>query len=89
MSAPASRSSASTTGRSRRPPERLKYASGLFNTMRNLGGAVGIAICGAILSFNDGGLQLGRGKSLVHLLRASSWPQFSISARPGPSLLKR
>jgi DHA2 family multidrug resistance protein len=25
------------------PPERLKYASGLFNMMRNLGGAVGIA----------------------------------------------
>jgi DHA2 family multidrug resistance protein len=32
------------------PPDRLKYASGLFNTMRNLGGAVGIAICGAILN---------------------------------------
>jgi len=30
--------------------ERLKYASGLFNMMRNLGGAVGIAICGAILN---------------------------------------
>jgi DHA2 family multidrug resistance protein len=32
------------------PPERLKYASGLFNMMRNLGGAVGIAISGAILN---------------------------------------
>jgi DHA2 family multidrug resistance protein len=32
------------------PPERLKYASGLFNMMRNLGGAVGIALCGAILN---------------------------------------
>ncbi len=32
------------------PPARLKYASGLFNMMRNLGGAVGIAICGAILN---------------------------------------
>src|ERR1700719_4865508 len=32
------------------PPERLKYASGLFNMMRNLGGAVGIAVCGAILN---------------------------------------
>lgn len=31
------------------PPERLKYASGLFNMMRNLGGAVGIAAAGAIL----------------------------------------
>src|SRR6267378_5246581 len=32
------------------PPEQLKYASGLFNMMRNLGGAVGIAVCGAILN---------------------------------------
>src|SRR6202035_5272679 len=31
-------------------PERLKYASGLFNMMRNLGGAVGIAACSAILN---------------------------------------
>ncbi|MGB7098659.1 MAG: EmrB/QacA family drug resistance transporter, partial [Xanthobacteraceae bacterium] len=32
------------------PPDRLKYASGLFNMMRNLGGAVGIAVCGAIIN---------------------------------------
>jgi MFS transporter, DHA2 family, multidrug resistance protein len=32
------------------PPERLQYASGLFNMMRNLGGAVGIAVCGAIIN---------------------------------------
>ncbi|MGH6969233.1 MAG: DHA2 family efflux MFS transporter permease subunit [Stellaceae bacterium] len=32
------------------PPARLKYASGLFNMMRNLGGAVGIAAGGAILN---------------------------------------
>jgi DHA2 family multidrug resistance protein len=31
-------------------PARLKYASGLFNMMRNLGGAVGIAVSGAILN---------------------------------------
>jgi DHA2 family multidrug resistance protein len=31
-------------------PARLKYASGLFNMMRNLGGAVGIAVCGAMLN---------------------------------------
>ena len=31
-------------------PSRLKYASGLFNMMRNLGGAVGIAVCGAVLN---------------------------------------
>ncbi|HXC27867.1 MAG TPA: DHA2 family efflux MFS transporter permease subunit [Stellaceae bacterium] len=41
------------------PMARLKYASGLFNMMRNMGGAVGIAACGAILNirtnehFND------------------------------------
>ena len=32
------------------PPPRLKLASGLFNLMRNLGGAIGIAICGTILN---------------------------------------
>jgi len=32
------------------PSDRLKYASGLFNMMRNLGGAVGIALCGAIIN---------------------------------------
>jgi hypothetical protein len=32
-----------TLGLGSLPPERLKYASGLFNMMRNLGGAVGIA----------------------------------------------
>jgi DHA2 family multidrug resistance protein len=31
-------------------PERLRPASGLFNLMRNLGGAIGIAACGTILN---------------------------------------
>jgi DHA2 family multidrug resistance protein len=31
------------------PPERLKAASGLYNLMRNLGGAVGIAVIGILL----------------------------------------
>jgi MFS transporter, DHA2 family, multidrug resistance protein len=31
-------------------PERLKLASGLFNLMRNLGGAMGIAACATILN---------------------------------------
>lgn len=31
-------------------PNRLKAASGLFNLMRNLGGAIGIAACGTILN---------------------------------------
>lgn len=32
------------------PPARLKLASGLFNLMRNLGGAIGIALCGTMLN---------------------------------------
>ena len=32
------------------PPDRLKLASGLFNLMRNLGGAIGIAACATILN---------------------------------------
>ncbi|HTZ71715.1 MAG TPA: DHA2 family efflux MFS transporter permease subunit, partial [Acetobacteraceae bacterium] len=32
------------------PPARLKLASGLFNLMRNLGGAIGIAVCGTLLN---------------------------------------
>ena len=32
------------------PPSRLKLASGLFNLMRNLGGAIGIAVCGTLLN---------------------------------------
>lgn len=32
------------------PPARLKLASGLFNLMRNLGGAIGIAACATILN---------------------------------------
>jgi DHA2 family multidrug resistance protein len=32
------------------PPARLKLASGLFNLMRNLGGAIGIALCATVLN---------------------------------------
>jgi len=32
------------------PPQQLKSASGLFNLMRNLGGAIGIAACGTVLN---------------------------------------
>jgi DHA2 family multidrug resistance protein len=39
-----------TLGLGSLPPERLKYASGLFNMMRNLGGAVGIATSAAIIN---------------------------------------
>ncbi|WPO97829.1 DHA2 family efflux MFS transporter permease subunit [Pseudomonas sp. HR96] len=40
-------------------PQRLKLASGLFNLMRNLGGAIGIAACATVL--ND--------RSNLHFLR--------------------
>ncbi len=39
-----------TLGLGTLPPARQKYASGLFNMMRNLGGAVGIAVSGAVLN---------------------------------------
>jgi DHA2 family multidrug resistance protein len=39
-----------TLGLGSLPPERLKYASGLFDMMRNLGGAIGIAVCAMILN---------------------------------------
>ncbi len=39
-----------TLGLGSLPSARLKYASGLFNMMRNFGGAVGIAVCGAVLN---------------------------------------
>jgi DHA2 family multidrug resistance protein len=32
------------------PPDRLKSANGLYSLMRSLGGAVGIAVCGAMLN---------------------------------------
>ncbi len=51
-----------TLGLGSLPPERLKYASGLFNMMRNLGGAVGIAVSGAVL--ND--------RTNFHFLRLAS-----------------
>jgi MFS transporter, DHA2 family, multidrug resistance protein len=53
------------------PPERLKYASGLFNMMRNLGGAVGIAVCGAILN----------AQTNFHYNMHRPWPMPTRSAR--------
>jgi DHA2 family multidrug resistance protein len=55
------------------PPERLKYASGLFNMMRNLGGAVGIAICGAILN----------SRTNVHFLALASHLTYANTAMDG------
>jgi DHA2 family multidrug resistance protein len=47
-------------------PERLKLASGLFNLMRNLGGAIGIAACATIL--ND--------RANLHFLRLAEHPEY-------------
>ena len=51
-------------------PSKLKLASGLFNLMRNLGGAIGIAACGTIL--ND--------RTNLHFLRLAEHLNASNSA---------
>jgi MFS transporter, DHA2 family, multidrug resistance protein len=51
-----------TLGLGSLPPERLNFASGLFNMMRNLGGAVGIAVSAAVI--ND--------QTNLHFLRIAS-----------------
>ncbi|MBB6251870.1 DHA2 family efflux MFS transporter permease subunit [Nitrospirillum iridis] len=62
-------------------PSRLKQASGLFNLMRNLGGAIGIAVCGTIL--ND--------RTNLHFLRLAehltpaSDPMRALVAKVGAS----
>lgn len=52
---------------------RLKYASGLFNMMRNLGGAIGIATCATIL--ND--------RTNLHFLRLAEHLNSTNSAMQG------
>jgi DHA2 family multidrug resistance protein len=48
---PAVRGAAHRDAHARRPGDgRLKLASGLFNLMRNLGGALGIAVCATLLN---------------------------------------
>jgi DHA2 family multidrug resistance protein len=55
-------------------PARLKLASGLFNLMRTLGGAIGIAVCGTLL--ND--------RTNVHFLHLS---EHLTSANPNAQAL--
>jgi len=58
-------------------PERLKYASGLFNMMRNLGGAIGIAVCSTLL--ND--------RANLHFLRLAE--HLNSTNAPMQQLLQR
>jgi DHA2 family multidrug resistance protein len=68
-------------------PERLKYASGLFNMMRNLGGAVGIAACSAILNartnFHFDAIAYHLNPSNQPMLRLIAGVQDRYSALPG------
>ncbi len=73
-------------------PERLKLASGLFNLMRNLGGAIGIAACGTILNdrTNLHFLRLAEhlnssNPAMLHLLQQVTTPE--TAARGGDGLL--
>jgi DHA2 family multidrug resistance protein len=76
-------------------PSRLKQASGLFNLMRNLGGAIGIAVCGTILNdranlhFLRLGEHLNAGNEAMNDMLASaggslnSWGLDALSAQTG------
>jgi MFS transporter, DHA2 family, multidrug resistance protein len=56
------------------PPDRLKSASGLFALMRNLGGAIGIAVSATVV--ND--------RTNLHFLRIAEHLNFSNTGLAGP-----
>lgn len=60
-------------------PDKLKLASGLFNLMRNLGGAIGIAGCGTILNDRTN-LHFHR---MAEHLTAANAPMTDLLARVG------
>ncbi len=62
-----------TLGLGSLPPDRLKYASGLFNMMRNLGGAIGIAVCATLLN----------NRTNLHFLRLAEHLNSTNSAMQG------
>ena len=70
-------------------PERLKLASGLFNLMRNLGGAIGIAACGTILNdrtnlhFLRLAEHLNSGNPAMLQLPSAGWRERDAGARRG------
>jgi DHA2 family multidrug resistance protein len=61
------------------PPSRLKLASGLFNLMRNLGGAIGIAACATILidRTNQHFLHLAERVNTANVELLKTAPQFA------------
>jgi DHA2 family multidrug resistance protein len=81
------------------PPTRLKLASGLFNLMRNLGGAIGIALCGTILNdrTNTHFLRLAENlrvgapnfESAVHQLTGRPFGEIAADPTREAALLKR
>lgn len=60
------------------PPARLKLASGLFNLMRNLGGAIGIALCGTVLNDRT---NLHYSRTADHLNNANGNERFCSAQR--------
>ncbi len=75
-----------TLGLGSLPPARLKYASGLFNMMRNLGGAVGIAVCGAVLNDQTNRHFLDIASTLTPANGAMETLLGGLSTRLGPVL---
>ena len=70
------------------PPERLKNASGLFNLMRNLGGAVGLA--GLTTMLNDRtDLHLARLHEAVTWSRGRRWKRSTTSTQRFSQLRQR
>ena len=75
-----------TLGLGSLPPARLKYASGLFNMMRNLGGAVGIAVSGAVLNDQTNRHFLDIASTLTPANGAMEALLAGLAARLGPVL---
>jgi DHA2 family multidrug resistance protein len=59
------------------PPERLKNASGLFNLMRNLGGAIGLAVINSVITWR---LALHFDRLGERLNLANPWIQSYVDA---------
>ena len=72
------------------PPVRLRFASGLFNLMRNLGGAIGIAGCATVLNdrVNLHFLRLAEHLTPANEAMNSAWPDLSGATESSRLALK-